>query len=92
MAWIHLPTGAAAALEDCPEYSMSGFCSGDAVVASLAKHVSPIEAEDLVEGASGHTIPWTLYGWSAPWMDDPNITEYEDLEVKVVGEVVMFCC
>ena len=83
---VLIPTGASAALEDRPEYSMSGFCSGDAIVASLAKHTSLVEAEDLVEGASGHVIPWTYDDW-----DDSCDSIYADLEVQIVDGVVMFC-
>jgi len=57
---ILIPTGIAAALDDRPEQNFTGFASGDTVIASLAKHVSLIEAEDLVEGAAGYTPQWFL--------------------------------
>jgi hypothetical protein len=84
MAWIHVPTGASAALDEDPEYNFSGFCSGNAVMASLAKHVSNMEAEDLVEGASGYTPPWTDEVLVASWMDLGWDFSYEELEGQMV--------
>ena len=84
MSRVLITTGASAALEDRPEYSLSGFCSGDAVVASLAKHTSLIEAEDLVEGASGHNVPWSSDDWDID-------ADYTELEAEIVEGVLMYC-
>ncbi len=84
MAWIHLPTGASAALDEDPEYNFAGFCSANAVTASLAKHVSEVEAEDLVEGASGHNPPWTNSVWVASWMEWDLDMDYDELEELMV--------
>lgn len=88
---VLIPTGASAALDNDPEYNFAGFCSANAVIASLAKHVSDIEAEDLVEGASGHNPPWTDAVLIASWMDYGWDFSYEELEGQVVDDVVMFC-
>jgi hypothetical protein len=84
MAWIHMPTGTSAALDENPEYNLAGFCSANAVTASLAKHVSELEAEDLVEGASGHNPPWTDAVLVASWMDHGWDLSYEELEEQMV--------
>ena len=52
MAWIHMPTGASAALDESPLdnlYNFAGFASADAVIWTLAKRMPEREAEDLVE-------------------------------------------
>ena len=82
MAWIHMPTGVSAALDENPEYNFAGFCSANAVTASLAKHVSELEAEDLVEGASGHNPPWDDMDWELD-------LDYTNLEAESVDEAIM---
>ncbi|MGD1002952.1 MAG: hypothetical protein ABR884_00030 [Minisyncoccia bacterium] len=84
MAWIRMSTGTSAALDDDPEFNFAGFCSANAVMASLAKHVSELEAEDLVEGASGHNPPWTDTVLIASWMDYGWDLGYEELEEQIV--------
>jgi len=64
MAWIHMPTGASAALDESPLdnlYNFAGFASADAVIGTLAKRMPEREAEDLVEGPSGYTPCWFLH-------------------------------
>ncbi len=77
-------TGASAALDDDPELNLAGFCSANTVIASFAKHVSDIEAEDLVEGASGHIPPWTDPVRVASWMDLGWDFSYEELEGEMI--------
>jgi len=84
MAWIHMPTGTSAALDDDLEFNFAGFCSANAVTASFAKHVSEVEAEDLVEGTSGHNPPWTDAVLIASWMDYGWDLGYEELEEQMV--------
>jgi hypothetical protein len=81
---VLVPTGASAALDNDPEYNFAGFCSATAVMASFAKHVSDIEAEDLVEGASGHIPPWTDPVLVASWMDLEWDFSYEELEEEMM--------